>query len=553
LIAGLIIKLCIINYGLPYMFHPDEAYIYKDSFKILFNYAHLDFSGTTNVYFWILALWYSLYFVFGLLTNQIHGMSEFRDMLAAEDPAIILHGRLLSVLFSLAAAYFLLQIVKKITKGKILHLIIGLTLILNPLEIISNNWIKFDAPCYCFLAILINLSYKFFVEDQTQLRNKIYIFGFLAAALRIDLAAFFIAFLFIDFSMHSPGNDRKIFLKKLFKPVSIGIFLYLIITLLPFVMLSNAMGHTSDESVPVTKSFENAILSKMFRDNSVAGIFKIIFSNIKFYFVNCTLIALGPIVILLIVLRAKNLFKNKFHRLLLLVIIILSIPLLLFGYHAPHYFLLISTILLILSFSSAVSIQNTSLKYSLIIFNFIYIGSLSLQIIFSIANKEDTRIASKDYVIRNTNANDFIAIERYLTPGYFPPIEECTDVLKEKLRILQKYKMGTGETFKMKIKKADPDCRKILEVSSPKRYKNTEYENIWCIDYDPELLKKANPSCYISMKNYFNEKLNDPYTATITQNFKLEKAFTPGFADPRIEPTMAFENFFPELYFYRKK
>lgn len=551
LLIGLLLKLSLCTYGLPYLFHPDEPYIFKDPFKLLYNYRNMDFSSTTNLYFWVLILWYSVYFVFCLITGNISGLTQFQNLLIAEDPSIILFGRLLSILLSLIGSYFILKIIIKTTKDTILQFLFGLTLILNPIEIISNVWIKFDTATYCFLSILFYMSYKYLIENNTHLKNRIYILSFVALSIRIDLIAFLIAFAFIDFSLARKKETAKPFILQRLKPAFTGIILYLIITLLPLTLLIGSKESVSAK-IPVTKPFESAIVSKSVQF-SFSLILDNIIANLGFYLLTCTIVTFGPFIILPIITHLKNRFEKPFLKLLLLVIVILFMPLLVFGYHAPHYYLLSALALLVLSFLSISVIKNTKYRYFVAIFNLLYTASITFQIIYAINFQPDTRITAKQYMLKTTSKTDLIAIEKYLNAGFFPPINECPEVLLEKIEAIKKYNIGTGETFKSQVSKINSgECRKILEISAPKRFKNTEYENKWAIDYSPTLLLKKSPDYFISMIDYNRQMHPGSFSSALLANYSIISKFEPNFIDPRIKIVIANENYYPCFYIYKK-
>lgn len=553
LLIGLTVKLTMINYGMPYLFHPDEPYIFKDPFKLLYNYKNLTFSGTTNLFFWVIIGWYSLYFIGGLLTGNIGSLEEFQQLLIAEDPSVIVFGRLLSIVMSLAGSYFILQIIRRITGNSILLLLLGLTLIFNPIELISNLWIKFDPAVYLSLSFLLYKSYLYFIEGQKRLRNQIYILCFLALSVRIDLLAFFIAFLSLDFYLYGRTQVKKKYVASLIKPFTIGTILYLLISMLPFFLLYR-FGQTHNHEISVAVPFETAIVTK-YSKLSFGSLIGVLLSNMGFYSYNCILMSLGPLLLSFILFwKQKKNDTRVFGNMLLLLLTILAIPLALFSYHAPHYFLPSSLAIILISFLGITALKNMRIQFFLASITLFYFASLSLQIMYQISSCKDTRLQASEYLLESTTKSDLIAIEKYLNAGFFPPIDECKEVLLEKVRATQKYNMGTGETLKFLAGRSDSGkCRSILEISFPKRFAGTEYENKWAIDYSPSLFISKSPDVFISMEDYSKATSNDSFAVALWSHYKMVKQFSISFADPRVQPAITMENFFPTFYVYKKK
>lgn len=550
LLAALVIKLSMVAYGLPYLFHPDEPYIFKDPFKILFKYTKLDFSSSTNLLFWAVTAWYALFFAGGLLTGHIKGLAEFQDLLAGEDASIILYGRLLSILLSLGGTWFILQIIKRHAKDGALFLLLGLTLILNPIELLSNLWIKFDPAVYFFACLLLNHAYRYFTGNEHHLRNRIYILSFIGLSLRVDLIAFMAAFVLLDFRRHRYGSARE-FARARLRPSAIGMLAYLAITMLPFTLLLGSRLAASGD-VGVTQPFESAIVSKYVQNFSLVTLLKIMFNNIGFYLVTCTLLTFGPLVFIPLFKEASDDAFSDYRKMILGFLAVLFIPLMFFGYFAPHYFSISALALLVLNFLFIAAIKNRKWRLGIAVFNLVFAGSISVQLILAISSRTDTRLEARAYILETTTKSDLIAIEKYLNEGFFPPVDECPEVLAEKIQAIKKYGMGTGETFRLKMQRMDTSaCRNILEISAPKRFAGTAYEDRWAIDYDARLLLEKQPDFIISQVNYHKEKPGD-FSSAIRFNYSIKEIFDANFNDARLQGLIAEENYFPPFYIYER-
>jgi hypothetical protein len=112
--------------------------------------------------------------------------------------------------------------------------------------------------------------------------------------------------------------------------------------------------------------------------------------------------------------------------------------------------------------------------------------------------------------------------------------------------------MGTGESLLLKANKVnDVNCRQIIDLSSPKRFAGTEYENIWNNDFDVSAFNKTLPN--VAVFGSDQENIKSDFSQNIIANYKLIKTFSVHFSDLRLKRILQKENYFPDIYIYRKK
>lgn len=552
LLVTLLLKLSLVDYGMPYLFHPDEPYIFKDPFKLLFKYSNRDFSSPTNLLFWIITAWYALYFLFGVGIGKINGLDHLHQLLAAEDESIIFHGRLLSVIFSLAGSFFILRILKHRFPNPIILFLSGLVVIFNPIEIISNNWIKFDPAAYCCIAFLLSRTYFYLIAPSPKKRNVLYVLAIVALTIRVDLISFLAAFAIFDLRSGLRSEKPMPFTLNRAKAVCTGIAIYLCITLLPLVLLIGDKFSTGN-TVPVAPTFEGAMVTKYLQNASPSVILGIISNNASYYILSCTLLTFGPLVFYSLFARLNHEILGQFRRLVRTVLIILFIPISLFAYYAPHYFQLSALALLVIHLVHISTIKSTRRQAIMLLINLLFAASLTFQIIYAIHAFPDTRLQSRQYLLAHSGKNDLIAVEKYLNEGQFPPIGECPDVLKEKLTATRNYSLGTGETFRARLASMDTRaCRRILEISAPKRFAGTPYENKWAIDYDSALLIAKNPRYLVSMNNYTDSAAGNAFANAVNGYYRIDTVFAAPFRDQRVLQLIRRENYFPTFIIYER-
>src|SRR5262249_39549869 len=151
----------IVMYGLPFEFNPDEPYILKEPFKLTYLYAHGVFAYPTNLFFWIVQIWYGVLFAAGSLVSHWHGLSEVKWSLAAESRSVLLWGRMLGALTSAGAVLVLARTIAQTTSGWGYRVLMAASLALNPIDLVASPWLKFDGIVALFNAILIAAFVKY--------------------------------------------------------------------------------------------------------------------------------------------------------------------------------------------------------------------------------------------------------------------------------------------------------------------------------------------------------------------------------------------------------
>ncbi|TND09367.1 MAG: hypothetical protein FD123_1329 [Bacteroidetes bacterium] len=552
LLPVIFFKYSILDYGLPYQFYPDETYLMKDSFKMLLNFSHGDFSQPTNLFFWAMGAWYALVFCFGLLTGSWHSLAEFQDLLIAEDSSMYFSGRLLSLIFCVIGTYYLIRLVMRMTGDRPLRILLALAFALSPIELISGLWIKFDAMCYCFTAIFIFNAWKYFAGGETKLRNRLILLGFIGVSLRIDMIAFLAAFFWFDFFPKWRANGFMPYVRETWWPAAKGVILYCCITLLPAVLIYKWSGAgAGGNAIAVVETYEEVIFTKVWENAKNGELFGLMGYNLFYYFVLMSAFILGPV---LVAGAGYAMFRDKEMRFFRFAFILFMLPLLIFRSYYPHYFLPASTLLLLLAASSLRKIQKPSWRYAAAALHVVYMAGITFQIVYAINFSEDTRISSRRFLLKHTTAADTLAVENFHATAVSPPLEECVGVLKEKARITREHNLGTGITFDKKAERSDPAlCRTILEVSHPQRYVGTPYEGKWATDFSPAQIERVAPPWYVSATNYFDPlREADSMTVYMRKYYKQEQSFIRHFADTRVSALIIHEDFFLPIYVYRR-
>lgn len=545
ILVWLILKLSLLNYGLPYQFHPDEASIIKDPLKILYNYARLDFSSSTNLFYWFTPLWYGILFLGGYIIGYFESFSAFNELIVAEDSVIWIWARTLSFLLSALSLLFIyktLSLLKNI--NPFVKILLFATVIFNPLELMSNMWAKMDAIAYFYSTVVIYYLIRYFLQKDISLK-KIFLLLFIGVSIRIDLIAFVIAFVVTDFYHLKYTNIFK-YLGKVYKYIILGLVIYCCITLLPIKFIYETF-HSQKTGIIVEKSLTEIIFTKSTNKNLDTAEYSS-YINSLYSFLMLGLLSLGiPFFHLFI--------KSKQSILFITIILVLLIPSVLVKYVAAHYFLLLSIIILFTYTFSSYFDNITRFKYIYLSFNLIVIFSFSVQFAYSLSFSEDTRLEAKKYLLNNTGKEDVILIEELINPGFYPPIDECPDVLREKARVTRENFLGTGKTLDAFAKKSDSlNCRQLIGLSDIEQFPNTDYKNVWHITKDTSLFNSVNAKYFVSIFNYTNVNGGINFEKIVDKNYKLDKLFAFSYNDFRLNKVVFTEGaYFPSIYVYRKK
>lgn len=538
------LKLLIINYGLPFQFHPDEVGILKDPVRLLLKYKELNFSSPTSLFNWLFLIWDFFVFLFGLIIGKWHNIAEFQAMFVAEDTFIILASRTFSIVLSLTAQLILLKLGKLIFKKHIFFMCFALAIIFNPIELISNVWIKFDPLCYIFHSALLFYFYKYFILNEEKLKSKLILLCFLGLSVRIEFIAHLVCVIGHELMKSKIPPKKK--LQELFYPSIKGIALYSIITLYPLSLFYNETTNLSTQ-----RPYEEVIFERYSATISSGEIFNNILNNTYFYLYNFLFISIGPLICCITIFW---ILKEKQFKIFIWLLLLLIVPVLLYVIATPHYILGVSVLFIFLSSIGIYFAQiNFKLKSFISIFNALYVVSIGLQVVYCANNITDPRLTGRTYLLENSKQTDTIAIEGYLCPGLYAPIEECPDVLLEKSIIVQRYKIGTGETFRLKSQKPNANCRNVLEVWKEDRFSGTPNKGEWINTYDTLSFPLSSITFFSSIADYTGKGNSTAFSAFINNNFILDKHYSVHFFDKRLYSLLPNDGFFFSSCIYKNK
>lgn len=544
-----ILKLLLIRYGIPFHFHPDEIGILKDPVKLLLKYKNADFSSPTSLYNWVSAAWDIVIFGAGYLAGKWNSINEFQVAFVGENIFILIMARFLSLILSITGQAIFLNLGKQIINNKILYICYSLVIIFNPIELISDVWIKFDPLCYLFHALVIYYFYNHFVTGKIKSRTTLYLLCFLALSLRIE----FIAYLgcILCHELVSRDVPARQIITKIVLPFAKGLLLYCCITLYPVTLAYKHFAERPTINMSTQKPYEEVIFSRLLTVIEEGQLLNHIGQNSYTYLFSYLFIVIGPLVCMGSILL---LYREKSFRVFILLIVFLLFPVLLYVVATPHYILGLSAIIILLGFIYFDMRLNNKLKHVIAILSSIYVISLGSQVaLLANDSSNEPRLKGRLYLLSHTAAKDTIAIENYMNPGLSPPIEECPDVLLEKSLMVRKYNIGTGETYKLKAQVHNSECRNVLEIQAEDRFFTTPFKGKWVNTFDTLTFPMKNISFFVSMTNYSDSWRSDDFSIFIKNNFIAVQKYKMHFADLRLHALLPNEGFFFPAYLYSSR
>ncbi len=545
-------KFCLISYGSPYIFHPDENVILTDPLRLLVTYANFDFSQTTNLYNWIISFWIGFSYIIGKIVGYWDTFEQFKSAIITYDFHLIYLGRVLSLLFSSLSTYFFYLLFNKRLSNNI-ALLSALLLTFNPIEIFSDVWAKFDPVCLSYFAYLSLNYYAYHYEGKIALRSRLYILCFIGVALRIDFIAFLFAFSLTELIIHK--NSFRIYFKSIIKSLAWGILLFSAITFYPIAILFNQFCQIGAINPLATQGTFEAVISESIISTKdelslIQSLVLKIFHHLKFYVIRI-FISLSPL-ILISFYCVKRFKQHLFWFVYILFFMgVLSIN----GHAGLHYLILISSALLILFVFAMENFNSLSTKVFIgsLLFYFL---SLFIQTLYFSQNLRDNRILAKKYILNNYPDTALFALEKYSQNGAAPPIEESKEIMLLKAGIIKKQNSGTGEFFTKKANLSNAkDTRYILDIIGEDYFmKDSTYKGYFNCRYDTLVFAKRNPLIYVTPFDIQNpmDKLNvqEEFYTYILNHFELKKTFKTKFADPRLNYLYPFN---AEVYIYERK
>lgn len=160
LMAGLMIRIYGIDFGLPSLNDPDEPIFVLRALKILrdkdLNPGWFGHPGTTTIY--LLSMLYALIFAGGQWLGLFSDAGSFADYIRADPSLLYLSGRLLIVVFSIASLYVVFEIGRRMF-GRWVGILGAAILAISPVHVYYSQLIRTDVQLGFFALLTVLFCY----------------------------------------------------------------------------------------------------------------------------------------------------------------------------------------------------------------------------------------------------------------------------------------------------------------------------------------------------------------------------------------------------------
>lgn len=243
-ILGAILRLLSINYGLPYLYHPDEARIILDTFSMGHRLSLLpERPDYALLYRYLLLIIFGMYYLIGYLFHIFSSPIDFAAQFLIDPTHIFLIARSVSVLFGTAMGVLAYYLGKNIFKRKEIGVVSSIFVLFEFQLLQHSQWALhsivfsfFTLPAFYFMFRLIEKpAGKYFIYTG--------LFCGLAISIQnqgIFLIPSLILTYVMSFRMHKNSISGKQFLKLLTYSLLVFVFFSLIGNLYWFFIFDKA-------------------------------------------------------------------------------------------------------------------------------------------------------------------------------------------------------------------------------------------------------------------------------------------------------------------------
>ncbi|MBP6017003.1 MAG: glycosyltransferase family 39 protein [Candidatus Promineofilum sp.] len=170
------LRLWSIGYDLPYVFHPDEPAVVGTALRILKSGdLNPHFFHYPSLVFYVHALAYLVYYGAGHMTGTFAGPTELADLSSlilgttlAPDPAIVMIGRLLTVVLGVGAVLLVYLIARRLTDDWAVGAVAALLTAVSPTLIYNSRIVTPDMFVTFFALLTLYFGVRIFRQGRTR-------------------------------------------------------------------------------------------------------------------------------------------------------------------------------------------------------------------------------------------------------------------------------------------------------------------------------------------------------------------------------------------------
>lgn len=168
-----------LNFGLPYLYHPDEPLYVNSAIRTLvrgdLNLHWFCHPGSFIIYLLaiLFAIILAVYFIYCLLLGYVHNLADFKQLVKAnpifyyyDNPVLFYFiGRLLMVFFAIITIYLVYLVAKKLF-NKPVGLLAAFCLNISPLHLEHSRFIRPDITATMLVMFSLYFLFRFIDEDK---------------------------------------------------------------------------------------------------------------------------------------------------------------------------------------------------------------------------------------------------------------------------------------------------------------------------------------------------------------------------------------------------
>lgn len=166
LLIGFLLRVWGIGFGLPHLYHPDEADIVHRALAFGAGDPNPHFFVYPSFYMYLLFLIYGFYFLIGYLFGVFHSVIDFQNLFFRDPTTFYLLGRFLTVLFGSATIWVMYRVGKNLFNQEV-GLFCALLLAFSPLNVRDAHYAFVDIPMIFFI-----LAALFFIDAVSKRSHR---------------------------------------------------------------------------------------------------------------------------------------------------------------------------------------------------------------------------------------------------------------------------------------------------------------------------------------------------------------------------------------------
>jgi len=455
---GLLLRLYGISFGLPYLYHPDEAVAVHETLRMAGGGWRSSYSFHPHLFNYLLLFAYAMYYGIEKLLGHIHSVEEFKVLFITHPTGFYLLGRILSASFAIATIPLLYKTGERLY-GKTVGLLSAFFLTFSFLHISNAHYLKLTMAETFFVLF----TYFFMIEviQKGRLRDTLCAGFSGGVSLSTNYnAGIIIPFVFLAQLLRSTQEGlpfhRRFFEKKMsvcLLATAAGFLLTSPLLLFNLESLSKTFwrmtgffGYSSAASLTPPSEEINPLAYYLFSSLryglgiplellTLVGLLYVFFNVLKER--RAEEICLISFTICYIFVFSR--VKFAVHRYIIPVL-----PFLLLSAAA-----FLTSIVNILSEGR----RRTVLLWSMAIFLVVLPARDALYHDWLISSTKDTRTQAKEWIEENVPAGTGIAVENYVRiPAFQPPILEEREESQQKLDAALRNSPSRGEYRRLSLR-----------------------------------------------------------------------------------------------------